>query len=189
MQTAAAHLLADTHPRIEPCYLVRIRTTDLVEAGIGVEDSVIGTTGIVCVDFRHRDLVGTKEQFERLVDVILTRLREGEDRVRRIGQVQVRYALHAFARCTVKERPTCTLERINRTLGLPSAGRVSDDVALARDELAGIGIPEETIRLRAFCLEEGGKGTGSPSKNWDAAETKLRAEYAKHYLLELLGCS
>ena len=83
-QAAAAHLLTDTHPKIEARHLVRIRPADLVEAGIRVDDSFIGTTGIVWVDFRHRDLVGTKGQFERLVDVILSRLREGEDRVRRL---------------------------------------------------------------------------------------------------------
>jgi hypothetical protein len=188
-RAAAAHLLTDTHPKIEARHLVRIRVADLVEAGIRVEDSGIGTSEIVCVDFRHRDLVGNKEQFERLVDVILTRLREGEDRVRRFGGPQLRYALEGFARRTAKERPTHTLECINCMLGLLAAADVRRDVALARDELARIGIPEETIRLRAFCLEESGKGTGSPSKNWDAAETELREEYAKHYLLELLGGS
>jgi hypothetical protein len=69
------------------------------------------------------------------------------------------------------------------------AAGVRRDLALARDELARIVIPEETIRLRAFCLEEARKGRGNPSKNWDAAEGELRAEYAKHYLYEQLGCS
>jgi hypothetical protein len=188
-RVVAAHLLTDTSPKIEPRHLVRIRAADLVEAGIRVEDLVLGTTGIPCVDFRHRDLVGTKEQFERLVQVILTRLREGEDRVRRFGSPQLRYALEGFAGRTATERPTYTMESINCTLGLLAPADVRQDVALARDELARIGIPEEAIRLRAFCLEEAGMGKGTPGQNWEAAETELRAEYATHYLRELLGCT
>jgi hypothetical protein len=105
-RATAAHILTDTHPKIDPRYLVRIRAADLGKAGIRVDDSVIGTTGIVCVDFRYRDLVGTIEQFERLVDLILTRLREGEDRLRRFGGPQFRNALEGFASLTSKERPT-----------------------------------------------------------------------------------
>jgi hypothetical protein len=188
-QAAAAHLLTDTHPRIEARHLVRIRAADLAAAGIGVEDSVIGTTGIVRVDFHHRDLVGTKEQFERPVQVILARLREGEDRIRRIGQVQLRYALEGFAGRTAKERPTHTLECINCMLEPSAAAGVRRDIVLARDELARISIPYETIRLRAFCLEEAGKGRGGPRENWLAAEEELQAEYAKHYLSKQLGWS
>src|SRR5690349_15548946 len=64
VKATAAHLLTDPHPNLDHRYLIRLRRLDLMEAGIRVDDSVIGTTGIVCIDFRHRDLVGTRDQFE-----------------------------------------------------------------------------------------------------------------------------
>src|SRR5262249_39271483 len=97
VQAAAAHLLADDDPKVETRYLVRILLSDAEEAGLRVADSALGETGVVWVDFRHRDLVGTKEEFQHLVDVLLRRLREGEDRIRRVGKTQYEHALQHFA--------------------------------------------------------------------------------------------
>jgi hypothetical protein len=187
VQAAVAHLLTDQQPKVEPRYLVRIRTADIHEAGLQEQDSVLGATGIVRIDFRHRDLVGTKDQFERLVEVILSRVREGQDRVRRLGVVQFRYALQQIIGLPATDRPTHTRDVIHCALTDSPVADLRPDINLAKTELANVTIPEETIALRAFCLEEAGRGTASPDGNWELALSELRDEYAKHYLRELLG--
>jgi hypothetical protein len=156
MRVAAAHLLADDDPKIETRYLVRILLSDANAAGLRVEDSTIGGTGVGWVDYRHRDLVGTKEEFLGLVAVILGRLREGEDRIRRIGKPQYEHALQHFAGLPATERPTHTRAVIECVLNKTSVADLKPDIALAKEELARLTIPEETISLRAFCLQRDG---------------------------------
>ena len=55
---------------------LRIMPLDAEEAGLQVDDSSIGKTGVPWVDFRHRDLVGSKDQFQRLVEAILRCVKE-----------------------------------------------------------------------------------------------------------------
>ena len=187
VKAAAAHLLTDNKPKVEAGYLVRIRATDIEEVGLQQRDTAIGKTGIVRIDFHHRDLAGTKDQFERLVDLILRRLQEGQDRVRKLGGPQLRYALQHFAGLPAIERPTRTFEIINCALKRSPVADLQPNIGLAKAELAKVAIPEETLALRAFCLEEEGRGTGSPKGNWARALYELREEYTKHYLHELLG--
>jgi hypothetical protein len=186
-RAAAAHLLTDLEPKIAPCYVVRIRKVDLLEAGVQEQDTVIGTTGIVYIDFRHRDLVGTKPQFEKLVEVILGYLRNGQDRIRRFGAPQLRTALEEFADLPPTERPTRTVEVIRCALTNARVAGLNADVELAIKELAQVTIPQDTISLRAFCLQKAKKGTGSQNGDWDKAQNELRDEYTKHYLHEQLG--
>src|SRR5215813_5587508 len=98
-RVAAAHLLAGNNPAMETRYLIRILAPDVTEAGLRVDDFSIGKTGVPWVDFRHRDLVGAKDQFRQLVEVILRRVCEGEDRVRRIGATQDEFSLGEFLTC------------------------------------------------------------------------------------------
>src|SRR5262245_34369736 len=92
VQAVAAYLLTGGSPGIDFRFVVRIRREDLEEARVEVSDRHLGRTGIPQVDFAHRDLVGTKEAFERLVAVLLQKIASGADRIRRIGQAQVRHA-------------------------------------------------------------------------------------------------
>jgi hypothetical protein len=186
-ETVAAHLLSDVAPKLDSRYIVRIRPPDLVESGVHVDDSVLGTTGIVPVDFRHRDLVGIKEQLEKLIGVLLLRIEEGQDRVRRLGKPQLAQALKRFLSLGVTHRPTHTGNVIERVLVGEVLDGLAVDADLASTELERILIPEEVIRLRAFCLHEGGKGTGSPDGNWKQAERELRETYKDHYGHEHLG--
>lgn len=186
MRVAAAHLLADG-AKIETRHLVRILLSDAKEAGLLVEDSVLGNTGIGWVDFRHRDLVGTKEQFQALVQVVLRQLHAGEDRVRRVGKAQFESALQHLLCLPTTERPTHTRDVIRCVLDRIPIESLAPDIALAKTELACLAIPEATISLRAFCLHRDGKGTGSVTQDWDKAVGELRAEYTQHYVRVLLG--
>jgi hypothetical protein len=187
MQVAAAHLLTEDDPKIETRYLVRILLAYPKEAGLRVEDSAIGGTGIGWVDFRHRDLVGTKDHFQKLVTTILGRLREGEDRIRRIGRPQYEHALQHFSELPATERPTHTRNVIQCALNKTSVADLVPDIALSTAELAKLTIPEETISLRAFCLQKDGKGTGSMAADWDKALNQLRGEYQRQYLQAQFG--
>lgn len=48
-------------------------------------------------------------------------------------------------------------------------------------ELAVLVIPEETVALRARCLELKGQGVGSAAGNWEKAVNQLRDEYKTQY--------
>lgn len=189
IQVAAAHLLAEDDPKLETRYLVRIHLADVDEVGLRAEDSALGVTGVGWVDFRHRDLVGTKDQFQGLVTVILERLRQGQDRIRRIGKPQYEHALQHFAQLPATERPSYTRQVIDCVLNKTPIADLNPNIVLAQAELANLAIPEETISLRAFCLQRDGKGEGSMPKDRNKALTELRGEYAKQYLRKQLGHS
>ncbi len=186
-RVAAAHLLAGKNPAMETRYLIHILVPDTAQAGLHVDDSSIGKTGVSWVDFRHRDLVGTEDQFRQVVEVILRRLREGEDRVRRIGPAQDAFSFHEFLARPKNEIPTSTRDLIACVLGGTPIAGPSPDIGLALAEMAALAIPEETISLRAFCLEEAGQGTGSLDGNWDRALNQLRDEYTRQYPHAQLG--
>jgi hypothetical protein len=181
-QVVAAHLLTDTRPKIEPRYIVRIRQPDLVATGVQAADSVLGTTGLVWVDFRHRDLVGGRDQLQALVGTILQRLEEGEDRVRRFGGPQLRWALSQFQALPTEERPTHTAAILARVLAGQSLEGLPRDTSQAHRELPCLRLPEEAVRLHAFCRHEQGHGTGSPDGDWLRATERLRRVSAQHYL-------
>lgn len=186
-EAVAAHLLADGRPRIESRYILRIREADLVEAGLAWNDRAFGTTGIIWVDFRHRDLVGPRDGFVALVGVLLRRLAEGQDRVRRLGAHQLRQALTRFQGQSPFHRPTHTANVIARALEDRPLDRLKYDTELARTELRHARVIEEAVRLRAHCLAERSRGAAPPEENWYRAEQELRDAYAEHYLREQLG--
>ncbi len=67
--------------RIAKTFCLRITPDDLAVAGIAPDSSVRGQTGVRSVDERHCNLIGTRENFVRLVEVLLTRIWEAEDRL------------------------------------------------------------------------------------------------------------
>jgi hypothetical protein len=178
-EAVAAHLLTDLSPKIEPRYVVRFRPVDLQD--VGVDDGILGTTGIVRIDFRHRDLVGTKEQLQSLVGMVLIRLKEGQDRIRRFGAPQLRYMLERFADLAAEERPTHTANIIQCALSGKSLHDLAPDPGQTNQELARVRIPEEAIRLRAYYLHKAGDGGGSPAGDWAMAQDELRRLYSEHY--------
>lgn len=180
-RVAAAHLLAGNNPTMETRHLLRILLSDAEAVGLRVDDSSIGKTGVPWVDFRHRDLVGTKDQFRQLVEFILDRLREGHDRVRRVGSVQDVCSFNEFLARPVKEIPTCTGDLINCVLNGTSIDALKPNIAQAQTEMANLAIPHETIALRAHCLVEAAQRAGSNDATWDVALNQLREEYERQY--------
>jgi hypothetical protein len=186
-RVAAAHLLAGNSPTMETRYLIRVLVSDAEEVGLRVDDGSIGKTGVPWIDFRHRDLVGTRDQFRQLVEGILGRIREGENRVRRIGAVQDEFSFNEFLARPTSEIPTCTRDLITCVLNKTPIAALNPNVVLALAEMAALAIPKETVSLRAFCLEEAGQGTGSPEGNWELAMNQLRDEYKRKYPHMQLG--
>jgi hypothetical protein len=187
IQVAAAHLLTGNDPKMVTRYLIRIRPEDAQEAGLLEDDYSLGETGVPWVDFRHRNLVGTKDQYQQLVEVILHWVQEGEDRVRRIGAAQDRFCFNWFLTLPTTEVPTCTRDLINCVLNNTLIAALTPDIGLARAEMAVLAIPHETVSLRAFCLEERGEGAGSPEATWYKALKQLREEYRNQYPHAPLG--
>jgi hypothetical protein len=179
---AAAYLLTNSSPKLGPRYLIRIYLSDVVEAGLGVEDGTIGETGVGWVDFRHRDLVGTKAQFQALVDIILERLRQGHDRIRRIGQVQFDFALRQLRSLPATETLSYTRSVIDCVLNGTPIPANSCDIATMVAEISNLSIPHDVVALRAFCLEESARDEGSPPANWHKALKELRHEYRLQHL-------
>ena len=148
IHVAAAHLLTSNDPKMATRYLIRILPDDVKEAGLLEDDASIGKTGVPWVDFRHRDLLGAKEQYQRLVEVILRRAQEGEDRVRRVGAAHDSFCFNQFLTRPAKEIPTCTRDLIRCVLnGVPIA-TLKPDITLARAEMAELAIPQEIVALR-----------------------------------------
>lgn len=180
-RVATAHLLAGNNPVMETRYVLRILASDAAAVGLRVDDSSIGRTGIPWIDFRHRDLVGTRDQFQLLVRHILERLREGHDRIRRVGSVQDAWSFHEFLTCPVTEIPTRTKDIINCVLGGIPLRAVAPDVAQTQAEITNLNLPDEIVSLRAHCLVEAGHGAGSDLETWAVALKQLREEYRKNY--------
>src|SRR5262249_30177341 len=117
---------------------------------------------------------------------VLRKLREGQDRVRRIGKAQMKFALEAFNARPVSDRPSHTQTILVRTLAGQSLEDLQPDTDAVRAELSLAAIPDEAVRLRAFCIYKSGQGTGAAG-DWTNATSLLRDAYTQHYLKEVCG--
>jgi hypothetical protein len=91
----AAYYLALNRPFIKPIWAIRIESQDLENIGIVVEESP-GDTGVKAIDAKHRDLQGNGEAFAALTERIYNALRQGDDRIRLLGKMQITYQLQEF---------------------------------------------------------------------------------------------
>jgi hypothetical protein len=77
---------------------ILIDEADCATAGIDIDAGVKGETGIHAVDARHVDLIGTQDQFGRLVAQIVARMWAGEQRLRSYPAQQIAGQLAVFSR-------------------------------------------------------------------------------------------
>jgi len=179
--TVAAHLLTDPALKLDARYALRIRSTDLSEIGIPISRRYLGQTGVVAVDHRHCDLIGDSETMHRLTSLILRRVREGQDRIRRFNKDLLKLLIGRILDLPVEERPTHTAELCEIILNRRS--QCSRDRERAIRELASARIPDSAIRPVAFELHERrGVSSGSPGEDWFRALGQLRARYGNHYM-------
>lgn len=76
-----AALFSHDHPRAERRFAVRVTLDDCDRAGIEIDQSTRGKTGVSVVDARHADLKGDGAQFLALIQQIVARMWEGEERI------------------------------------------------------------------------------------------------------------
>jgi hypothetical protein len=75
--------------------ILRIRREDLEEAGVLLDGTFLGTTGVPWADCRHRDLIGDPASLTELTRIIADDrvVEAGQDRLRRVNRFMSRRAL------------------------------------------------------------------------------------------------
>ncbi len=184
-----AHTLTKTKVKAEACFALRIRFSDIREAGVGVCDGHLGQTGVVCVDYSHRDLVSDQPKITLLAEIILRKIREGQDRVRKLSAYQVKLSLRKIMDLGLQERPSFTAEQCESALGITTqchgAGTIEPRNRREQTclELSKIRIPDHVTRCRAYQIYENRRPDHRTSEqDWLEALASLRAEYREHYL-------
>jgi hypothetical protein len=177
----AAHQLANPSQKLDSQYALRIRFPDVEELGIPVSRQHLGDTGLVNVDFAHRDLIGDKERIKRLTSLIRERALWGEDRIRRFNKFQLQVMLGRILEMGIEERPTHTAELCE--IFLKRRAQRDDDRSRMLSDLASVRIPNSAIEPVAYQLFEArGSGGGSPTSDWYEALAHLRDRYRDHYM-------
>lgn len=98
VRVTSAHLLASPNSfSLEPKCVLRLDDSDIQASGLRVnEEAHWGETGIISIDFAHYEIPWTRDKVLALVARIVDRLRMGENRIRRIGALQLEHQLKSF---------------------------------------------------------------------------------------------
>lgn len=171
---AAAHVLT-TKRRPDATSVLRLRVENLSPFGITVDPGQRGTTGLTWVDYRHRNLRATGEQFRNLVRWVAEACSRGQDWVRRIEKPYLERTLRRLC-----AEPDCMcpphVKHIARW-ALKEIDARNLDLGQIRQELLTIEFRDDIIEPRARSMAR-----GDQLADWYAAVGALRQEYADHYL-------
>jgi hypothetical protein len=74
-------------------YLLRLSSSRLRQSGIRISDEELGTTGVLLVDQKHRDLLGPPEAYAQLTQLLIEEILHGGDSIREVRTTQQRYQL------------------------------------------------------------------------------------------------
>jgi hypothetical protein len=91
----AAHYLTLARQSFKNVSALRIEPQDLDGLAIIVQETA-GDTGIAEVDAAHRELISGNEEVIDLTHRLLNAIRRGEDRVRMVGELQLRHHVQEF---------------------------------------------------------------------------------------------
>jgi hypothetical protein len=94
-KTVAAHYLTLARQSFKSVSALRIEPQDLAGLQIAVRETP-GDTGIAEVDAKHRELMGDQEVFAGLTQRLHDAIRHGEDRVRMVGEIQLKHQVQEF---------------------------------------------------------------------------------------------
>jgi hypothetical protein len=94
-KAVTAHYLTLARQYLGIVSALRIEPEDLSGLEIVIE-ATPGDTGIADVDVKHRDLIGDKVKFEAMTQRLLDVIRRGEDRVRIVGELQLKHQVQEF---------------------------------------------------------------------------------------------
>jgi hypothetical protein len=171
----AAHALTNPKQGPDATSILRIRWDDLERAEITVDSEQPGTTGVVCFDYRHRNLCATRPKLLTLVGHLAGECARGHDRVRRVIKDHVMRSLRRI--CAYEDRH-CPLhvKRIARW-ALKEEGPPTFERTRVQQELLTVEFADEVLQPRAA-----GKQGWDPTSNWYGALHEQREAYANHYL-------
>jgi hypothetical protein len=172
--TAAAHVLASPKQGVDAVSLLRVRQEELGRFGIAVDPRQPGTTGVVWIDHRHRNLRASREKLIELVRFLAEECRRGHDKVRRIVKEHVARSLRRLCEQSATECPP-HVKLVARWALKETDGPVLDRLEAYKEMLLAE-LPDEVIRPRAHRL-----GGEDAVASWYAALQELRQEYAGHY--------
>jgi hypothetical protein len=79
----------------DPVSALRIELDDLNGLEIAVDETP-GDTGIADIDVKHRDLIGDMIKVETMTQRLSDAIRRGEDRVRIVGELQLKQQVQGF---------------------------------------------------------------------------------------------
>lgn len=91
----AAHYLTLNRKDFDPVSALRIELDDLNGLEIAVDETP-GDTGIADIDVKHRDLIGDMIKVETMTQRLSDAIRRGEDRVRIVGELQLKQQVQGF---------------------------------------------------------------------------------------------
>lgn len=94
-KAVAAHYLTLARQSFKSVSALRIELQDLTGLEIAVREAP-GDTGIAEIDARHCELLGGQEGFAGLTQRLLVAIRRGEDRVRIVGEIQLKHQVQEF---------------------------------------------------------------------------------------------
>lgn len=94
-KAVAAHYLTLKRNRFEKVWALRIEAHELDTLNIQLNHNT-GGTGIADIDDKHCELIGNKQQFEDLTKCLHNAIRIGEDRLKVVGEIQIKYQVEQF---------------------------------------------------------------------------------------------
>jgi hypothetical protein len=94
-RAVAAHYLTLNRPSYQTVWALRIEPQGLDKIGMSIRETP-GDTGVADIDRKHRDIIGDQGTFELLTEHLYGRIRHGEDRLRVVGSVQLKYQIQDF---------------------------------------------------------------------------------------------
>jgi hypothetical protein len=92
---AAHYLTFRDRQSIKMVSALRIEPRDYEDMGIPVQGTP-GNTGVAAIDAAHRDLIGDQGKFETMTQHLLNVIRRGEDRIRMVWELQLKYQVQEF---------------------------------------------------------------------------------------------
>ncbi len=127
--------------------MLRIRQEDVDQAGVAIDPSCLGTTGVPWADCRHRDLVADAAALVELTRIIAEErvVEAGQDRLRRVNRFMTRRAL---LRPPAPLPPDCVWPSYASRLGtclLAKKGFREVGRDLVREEIQSLPLPQVMV--------------------------------------------
>jgi hypothetical protein len=166
-------------------HIIRIDWADLEALGAHTQVSDDpGTTGVVPVDFRHRDIPGDPGLLLDLVRRVRSEAERGEDRFRWLATFMQRRQLERFLACSevVIQEAKRRCER--KLANSPYAPRPTHERVRHELEAAPPAVPQQRIATLAHQLHQQRQGATRSLENWLDAEREVRQRYVAGLLGE-----